>query len=87
MYNASNYKQGFPMTTQQEFDKRYISSSEIMKTLNVSRTAIHEARRTGKLPNPIDIQGKIFIWEREALKEYIEAWELILKVRRHGVSE
>lgn len=70
------------MTAQQEFDQKYITSSEIMKSLGVTRTTILTARRTGRLPNPIDIQGQIFIWEREKLKPYLDAWKIVLNVRR-----
>lgn len=67
---------------QREFDERYITSSEIMDTLGVTRTTILLARRTGKLPDPIDIQGKIFIWEREKVKDYLAAWKVVLDARR-----
>lgn len=67
---------------QVEFDKQYITSSEIMQTLNVTRTTILAARRTGKLPDPIDIQGKIFIWERNKIQTYLDAWKTVLNVRR-----
>lgn len=67
---------------QKEFDEKYITSSEIMKDLNVTRTTILLARRTKRLPNPIDIQGKIFIWERATVKPYLDAWKTLLEVRR-----
>lgn len=67
---------------QREFDERYITSSEIMDTLGVTRTTILLARRTGKLPDPIDIQGKIFIWERDKVKDYLAAWKVVLDARR-----
>lgn len=67
---------------QREFDERYITSSEIMEKLGVTRTTILLARRTGKLPDPIDIQGKIFIWERDKVKDYLAAWKVVLDARR-----
>lgn len=67
---------------QREFDERYITSSEIMDTLGVTRTTILLARCTGKLPDPIDIQGKIFIWERDKVKDYLAAWKVVLDARR-----
>lgn len=70
---------------QREFDERYITSSEIVETLGVTRTTILLARRTGKLPDPIDIQGKIFIWERDKVKDYLAAWKVVLDARR-GVT-
>lgn len=71
---------------QREFDERYISSTEIMRTMRVTRTTILSARRTGKLPEPIDIQGKIFIWERGKVKPYLDAWKIVLDVRRGAAA-
>lgn len=67
---------------QREFDARYITSSEIMEKLDVSRTTILAARRTGKLPDPILIKGQIFIWERSTVDTYLDAWKIILDARR-----
>lgn len=67
---------------QREFDERYITSSEIMEKLGVTRTTILHARRTGKLPDPIDIQGRIFIWERSKVADYLDAWKILLDARR-----
>lgn len=71
---------------QKKFDEQYITSSEIMKTLNVTRTSILSARRTKKLPDPIDIQGKIFIWERDKVTPYLNAWKIILDARRGVIA-
>lgn len=71
---------------QREFDERYITSSEIMEKLGVTRTTILLARRTGKLPDPIDIQGKIFIWERSKVAGYLDAWKIILDARRGATA-
>lgn len=71
-----------PNDAQRLFNDQYISSSEIMEKLNVTRTTILSARRTGKLPDPIDIQGKIFIWERDKVTPYLNAWKMVLDVRR-----
>jgi len=71
---------------QREFDMRYITSSEVMKKLNVSRTTILHARRTGKLPDAIDLQGKLFLWERDKITPYLEAWKTVLDVRRGAGS-
>lgn len=71
-----------PSQAQLDFDRRYITSSEIIAKLGVTRTSILFARRTGKLPDPIDIQGKIFIWERSKVQHYLDAWKTILDARR-----
>jgi hypothetical protein len=67
---------------QKRFDEQYITSSEIMRDLKVSRVTILLARRSGKLPEPIDVQGKIFVWEREKVKDYLASWKHVLDVRR-----
>lgn len=69
---------------QREFDERYITSSEIAETLGVSRSTILHARRTGKLPDMIVVRGRAFIWERDKVKDYIEAWKVVLDARREA---
>ncbi len=67
---------------QREFDERYITSTEITETLNVSRSTILHARRAGKLPEPIFVKGQIFIWERNTVESYLSAWKTVLDARR-----
>jgi hypothetical protein len=68
---------------QEAFDALYISSSEIQKELKVERSAILYARRRGMLPNPIIVPGvRAFVWEREKVRPYIDAWKLALASRR-----
>jgi predicted DNA-binding transcriptional regulator AlpA len=67
---------------QRKFNETYISTSEMIEMLGVSRTAIHTARTTGKLPNPICIHGQIFVWERAKVSAYLDAWRLMLNTRR-----
>lgn len=71
-------------TAQVRFDRRYISSTEILTSLQVSRTAISQARKRGLLPDAIvSHNGSMILWERDKLKPNLEAWALILKVRRN----
>jgi len=70
---------------QTDFDRKYITTTEICKRLNVSRSTVHIARATGKLPHPIDVQGQLFIWERVTVEPYLAAWKIVLDVRR-GVA-
>lgn len=72
---------------QREFDRKYISSTEIMKRLNVARSTLLLARRSGRLPNPICVQGQTFLWERDNVEPYLTAWELMLGVRRERLHE
>lgn len=68
---------------QERFDSTFISSSEICKELNVSRATILQARRRGLLPHPIVVNdSQIYLWERVTVRPYIDAWKLILTVRR-----
>lgn len=69
-------------SAQEEFDRKYISSSEICKTLQISRPTLMSARKRGLLPDPIAIGNQIYLWERERVKENLDAWAIILKVRR-----
>lgn len=89
--NASRYyavprkvKGFFHMSTsQKKFDETYITGHEICETFNVPRSTVLHARRRGMLPDAIVIPGsRSFIWEREKVKPYLEAWKLSLQSRR-----
>lgn len=74
-------------TSQELFDERYITSTEIQKELGVERSTILNARRRGMLPDAIVVRGvRAFIWEREKIQPYLNAWKLSLKVRRGQVA-
>lgn len=71
------------MTAQENFDKIYISSSEIAKIVSVSRVAVSNATARGLLPDPVSINnGTITIFEREKVMPYVEAWSKILNAKR-----
>lgn len=63
------------MTAQDEFNRTYITSSEIGRRLGVTRTAIIQARRKGMLPDEIMVEEQLVIWRREAVEPHIAAWE------------
>lgn len=68
---------------QEEFERTYITSSEIMERLEISRTTLLYARRRNILPEPITVNnGQILLWKRSDIKRNLEAWELMLKARR-----
>jgi hypothetical protein len=70
-------------TAQQRFDRLYITSTEICIDLGVARPSIMQARKRGLLPDPIFVNdGTICIWERDAVKPKLDAWRLMLDVRR-----
>lgn len=70
-------------TAQQEFDETYITSSEIGQELGVCRATLVNARRRGLLPDPIVVNGaQIFIWKRDVVRPYLDAWRIMLQARR-----
>ena len=74
-------------TAQAEFDAKYITASEIMKSLGISRPALKYARTTNKLPSPIVLnEGTLFVWERESIQPYLDAWQQLLNARRGSIE-
>lgn len=75
-------------TPQEEFDRTYITSSEICHELDVSRPAILDARRRGLLPEPILVNGnQLTLWKRDEVRPYIEAWKATLDTRRAAIND
>lgn len=74
-------------TAQARFDSVYISSGEICRRMGVSRAAVLQARRRGLLPDPVAVDGSsVFVWERATVERYLEAWAIMLGVRRNTGS-
>lgn len=72
-----------PQGAQARFDAVYISSGEICRRMNVSRATVLQARRRKLLPDPVAVDNaNVYVWERAGLEPYLEAWALILGVRR-----
>lgn len=68
---------------QKEFEKKYITSSEICENLGVSRSTLQQARERGLLPEPIHAKGaRVYFWERAKVAKHLEAWEITLKAKR-----
>lgn len=73
-----------PETAQQRFDRLYISSTEICRDMGVTRPTVMQARRRGLLPDPVSLGPSVTCyWERETVRPYLNAWKLILDVRRN----
>jgi len=71
------------MTQQDEFDKLYISSSEIAEQVGVSRAAVTHAQQRGDLPQPITIGNSgIYVWTRETAQPMIDAWKHSIAVKK-----
>lgn len=70
-------------TAQEEFDEIYITSSEIGKSLGVCRATIVQARKRGLLPDPVIVNGaQIYIWKRQIVEPFLNAWKVSLAARR-----
>jgi predicted site-specific integrase-resolvase len=68
---------------QHEFDTTYVTSSEICKELGVSRATLVHARRRGLLPDPVVVNGaQIYIWKRDIVRPFMDAWKIMLASRR-----
>lgn len=66
------------LTSQQEFDKRYISSQEICEYLEVSRVALFKAIDTDRFPKAHVCVGGgrgVHLWLRELVRETLVGWK------------
>jgi len=62
------------MTAQEEFDKLYVTSSEICRVAGISRLRVMVDKQRGKLPEPIEINGgQITVWRRVDVAPYLSA--------------
>lgn len=69
---------------QGEFDKKYITSKEVIEYVGVSRPALFAARNKGYLPGAISIaDGKVIFWEREFIMPHLKLWRASFR-RRNG---
>lgn len=74
-------------SAQAQFDQRYISSNEIQRTLRISASAIVQARKRGLLPAPIVIGVRaLYLWEREQVVPFLDAWHINIKARRRELT-
>jgi hypothetical protein len=77
------------VTAQEEFDAKYITSTEICRELNVTRASVVNARNRGVLPEPVRINRPngdphIMIWLREEAEPLIAVWRAELEAGRTG---
>ena len=75
------------MTAQEDFDAKYITSTEICQDLDVTRASVANARERGALPEPVRINRPngdphIMIWLREEAAPHIERWRAELVGKR-----
>lgn len=68
---------------QNEFDRNYVTTKEIVESLNVTRATIVNARSRGILPKPVKVAGaRTLIWKRSFIQPYLDAWRISLASRR-----
>jgi hypothetical protein len=65
------------------FEATYVTASQIMRELGISRSALLYARKRGVLPDPIIInEGRLYIWQRKDVQANINAWKRMLDIRK-----
>lgn len=72
-------------TSQTDFDKKYISSREILERLDITRPTLSQAHRGPRklLPEPIVVSGyMLHLWEREVVEPILSGWKLLLDARK-----
>jgi len=75
-------------SAQQRFNETYITTTELQRTLKVTRATVLYARRRGWLPEPIVVNdGQLTVWERATLQPYIDTWRDMLTARRAGAAK
>ena len=67
------------MSLQHEFDKTYISSTEICQRLGIHRSTVFNGAKAGKLPDCIIIRrldgsAHIMLWMRAQAEPMLDAW-------------
>lgn len=73
------------MSAQQRFAEKYITSTEILNDLKISRTTLSYYRRVGKLKDPIVLSGGLVVlYERDQVTAFVAAWKQSLESKRNG---
>jgi hypothetical protein len=75
------------VSAQEEFDEKYISSTELCRELNVTRATLVNGRRRGALPEPVRINRPngdphVMLWLRDEVAPYVSAWKVELEAAR-----
>ena len=64
------------LSDQQAFHKEYMTSTEAMQILGISRAGFLYGRRSGKLPEPLaSINGRLIVWKRNEIIGPLLAWK------------
>jgi hypothetical protein len=72
------------VSSQLQFDNKYITASEITKELGISRAGFLYGRRRGILPEPIIAnEGHLMMWERTPeILAAIASWKDAINSRK-----
>jgi len=67
------------LTAQEEFDKKYVSSTELCQRLGVTRATLMNGRKRGALPEPVRVNRPngdphIMLWVRKEAEPYVARW-------------
>ena len=69
-------------TPQQQFDAEFITSTEIIDRLSISRSTLTRAVARKQLPEPIrTADGQTTIWRRVEIEPALKEWERVLPTR------
>ena len=69
--------------TQEQFDSEYMTASEAMQFLGISRAGFLYGRRVGKLPTPIVLnEGRLFMWKRAEAMGPLQIWKQAIDARK-----
>lgn len=69
-------------TPQEEFDREFITSTEIVDRLGISRSTLTRAIQRKQIPDPIrTADGQTTIWRREEIEPALKEWALTLPMR------
>jgi len=58
---------------QKEFDRHFISASELMKRAKITAKRLQRLREAGRLPEGLLCNGR-HLWLRKPIEQFIEQW-------------
>jgi hypothetical protein len=75
------------VSLQEQFDRTYISSSEICQRLGINRSSVFYGVRNGKLPQGITIKRPdggvhIILWLRVDAEPRLVAWQKAIEAKK-----
>lgn len=79
------------MSPQEEFNAKYVTSTELCQELGISRSSLANRRTAGGLPGAIDVPrpdgtAHVVLWLRDQVAPHVEAYRAQLAQRRGGAA-